>query len=65
MVVFFTIMLTTKTLVYAYFFIKTGTFYLSFDDVTSSAKAGIAAGIPIGIGTWFLKKIKTSEDDTE
>ncbi|WP_145590702.1 hypothetical protein [Yersinia aleksiciae] len=41
-------------------FIKNGTFIFSWeDDVVYSIKVGLAAGIPTGIGIWFMSWMKT------
>jgi len=55
-IVFSAMMLLTKISVYFYFYLTRGIFYLSINDAISSTKAGIAAGVPIGFGSWFLKK---------
>lgn len=56
-------MTTTKALIGAYFFIKKGTFYFSLEDIILSAKSGIAAGIPLGFGSWVLTKIRTNKNE--
>lgn len=41
------------------YLLKVGTFYFSWsDDVIYSFKAGLAAGIPAGVGVWFLSWMK-------
>ncbi|HHB7050237.1 TPA: hypothetical protein ACN7KQ_001185 [Klebsiella pneumoniae] len=41
-------------------FLKHGRFIFGWeDDVIYSIKAGIAAGIPTGIGVWFMSWMKT------
>ncbi|AGB82120.1 hypothetical protein D781_1829 [Serratia sp. FGI94] len=42
---------------------KVGTFYFSWeDDVLYSIKVGIAAGIPAGIGIWFMSWMKVRKE---
>lgn len=59
---FFLIMLATRLSVSMYFLIARGTFYFDFSDVIYSAKAGIAAGVPVGFGSWVLTKIDDNND---
>ncbi|ARD17543.1 hypothetical protein [Edwardsiella piscicida] len=44
-------------------FLKNGKFIFSWeDDVLYSVKAGIATGIPTGIGIWFMSWIKARKE---
>lgn len=41
------------------FYIKSGAFYFAWVDVLSYATAvGLSAGIPLGIGIWFMSWMK-------
>ncbi|WP_150590908.1 hypothetical protein [Pandoraea eparura] len=50
--------LAIRFIISIYVFIKNGEFTFGIEDFTYSAKAGLAAGIPLGIGSWILTKIE-------
>ncbi|MDN0117867.1 hypothetical protein QVN83_02595 [Yersinia frederiksenii] len=55
----FTILIIRCGVSFIYLF-KIGTFYFSWkDDVIYSIKVGLAAGVPAGIGIWFMSWMKT------
>ncbi|ARB85814.1 MULTISPECIES: hypothetical protein [Yersinia] len=44
-------------------FLKNGTFIFGWkDDVVYSVKAGIAAGVPTGVGIWFMSLMKARKE---
>ncbi|WP_160126008.1 MULTISPECIES: hypothetical protein [Serratia] len=45
------------------FYIKNGYFYFAWVDVLSYAMTvGLSAGIPLGIGIWFMSWMKTRKN---
>lgn len=55
--IFLTVLLLIIS-IYAYSFLTTGNYPFYIEDVIYSAKAGLAGGIPLGIGSWVLTKIE-------
>lgn len=43
-------------------FLKNGVFVFSWKDVIYSLKTGVAAGIPTGIGVWFMSWMKQHKE---
>ncbi|TCL05028.1 hypothetical protein EZJ58_3182 [Sodalis ligni] len=58
---FFMIFITRLVVAIVFYFIR-GDFYFLWTDFWYSLKAGFSAGMPLGIGSWFLVKIKTQKE---
>jgi hypothetical protein len=53
-----TMMLALRFSISLYVFFIKGKFLFGCEDFIYSAKAGLAAGMPLGIGSWVLTKIE-------
>lgn len=59
---FITVLIIRSGVSLIYLF-KTGTFYFSWeDDFIYSIKAGTSAGIPAGMGIWFMSWMKARKE---
>lgn len=56
-----TMMIALRFIISLYILIIKGKFIFEIEDFTYSAKAGLAAGIPLGIGSWVLTKIEENK----
>jgi len=59
---FFFLALATKLSISIYFLVDRGNFSFTVSDAIESAKVGIAAGLPTGIGSWILTKIDRKQN---
>ncbi|WP_150561426.1 hypothetical protein [Pandoraea bronchicola] len=50
--------LILRLVISIYVFTIKGKFIFGVEDLVYSSKAGLAAGIPLGIGSWVLTKIE-------
>ncbi len=58
--IFFMAFITRLVIAILFYFIR-GDFYFLWDDFWYSSKVAISAGIPLGIGSWFLIKLKVQK----
>ncbi|NHB93903.1 hypothetical protein [Photorhabdus cinerea] len=52
---------TTRLIVALIFYFVDGNFYFYRDELWFSVKRGIATGVPLGIGAWFLARLKENK----
>lgn len=60
-VMLFSMIFITRLVIAVVFYFTRGDFYFLWTDFWYSLKAGFSAGIPLGIGSWFLIKITTKK----
>ena len=53
-----TMMLIVRLIISLYVFFSKEIYIFGMEDLIYSSKAGLAAGIPLGIGCWILTKIE-------